>query len=129
MERQAGKQNGQALTRPPQVLVEGPAEKLEAVVPRHSAPLSHLSLTRIVIEKLPRAAGTAALTKVWKAQEVESKWNNSAFALNKAKTARRHNLNDFERFKAMRLRKQVSSQMIGTLGSGMAALLSLGLLA
>ena len=67
-----------------------------------------MSLTRFVIEKLPRAAGTVALKKQWEAQEVESKFNNSDFAKKRAQQTKRRNLNDFERFKVMRLRKQVS---------------------
>lgn len=96
------------LTRTQQVLVEGPASTVEASVPRHSAPLSSVSLTRFVIEKLPRAAGTVALKKQWEAQEVESKFHNSDYAKKRAQQTKRRNLNDFERFKVMRLRKQVS---------------------
>ncbi|KAK6433222.1 hypothetical protein LTR95_010607, partial [Oleoguttula sp. CCFEE 5521] len=92
------------------VLVEGPSESKDLLVPRHSSPLAALSLTRIVIEKLPRGAGSAALQKLWQAQEVEGTWNKSTYAINKAKTMRRRELNDFERFKAMRLKKQVRFQ-------------------
>ena len=67
-----------------------------------------MSLTRFVIEKLPRAAGTAAVKKQWEAQEIESKFNNSDYAKKRAQQTKRRNLNDFERFKVMRLRKQVS---------------------
>ena len=91
-----------------QVLIEGPSSTVEASVPRQSFPLSNLSLTRFVLEKLPRAAGTVALKKQWEAQEVESKFNNSDYAKKRAQQAKRRNLNDFERFKVMRLRKQVS---------------------
>lgn len=91
-----------------QVLVEGPASKTEAVVPRQSVPLSQCSLTRIVLDQLPRGAGSAALKKRWNEQEVESKWSNSNYAQNQAKTMKRRQLSDFERFKVMRMRKQVS---------------------
>lgn len=67
-----------------------------------------MSLTRFVIEKLPRAAGTAAVKKQWEAQEIESKFNNSDYAKKRAQVTKRRNLNDFQRFKVMRLRKQVS---------------------
>ncbi|KAK5108821.1 hypothetical protein LTR62_007795 [Meristemomyces frigidus] len=87
------------------VLVEGPSEKSSAAVPRHAAPLSQISLTSIVI-KLPLAIGQTGLKKVWEKEEVESKFNNSAYAKNKARYARRKQLSDFERFKVMVLRKQ-----------------------
>lgn len=93
--------------RPLQVLVDGPASKPEAIVPRHSAPLANLSLTHIVIPKLPRAAGTAAIRKMWEKHEVEKTWDGSAWAKNRERSVRRKNLSDFERFKVMRLRKQV----------------------
>ena len=96
-----------------QVLVEGTASSPEAVVPRHYAPLSNLSLTGFVLEKLPRGAGTAALKKQWDAQELEKKFNNSEFAKKREQTQKRRNLNDFERFKVMRLRKQVSLDFEG----------------
>ena len=89
-------------------MVEGPSSDKDSIVPRHSAPLANLSLTSIVIEKLPRGAGTNALKKQWEASEVESKWKSTAFAQNRAKLQRRRALTDFERFKVMRLRKQVS---------------------
>lgn len=98
----------------PQVLVEGTASNAQDVVPRHSAPLSNLSLTRFVLEKLPRGAGTVALKKQWDAQEIEKKFNNSDFAKKREQTVKRRNLNDFERFKVMRLRKQVSSTWRGS---------------
>jgi large subunit ribosomal protein L14e len=91
-----------------QVLVEGPSAKPELVVPRHSAPLSSVSLTSIVIDKLPRASGPAALKKKWEEAEVDSKWINGSFAKKLEKSARRKQLSDFERFKVTRLRKQVS---------------------
>lgn len=103
------------------VLVEGPASTVEASVPRHSAPLSSVSLTRFVVEKLPRAAGTAALKKQWDAQEIESKFNNSDYAKKRAQQTKRRNLNDFERFKVMRLRKQARFQVRKTLAAAKAA--------
>ncbi|KAI5252816.1 hypothetical protein E4T42_03187 [Aureobasidium subglaciale] len=89
-----------------QVLVEGPSSDSKAAVPRHSASLSDLSLTPIVIEKLPRAAGHTALKALWEKNSVDSKWNNSAWAKNRERSVKRKQLTDFERFKVMRLRKQ-----------------------
>jgi ribosomal protein L14E/L6E/L27E len=90
-----------------QVLVDGPSSKAELAVPRHASPLSAVSLTNIVIPKLPRAAGSAALKKQWEAAGVDEKWTGSSYAKKMEKATRRKQLNDFERFKVMRLRKQV----------------------
>ncbi|KAF2135680.1 uncharacterized protein K452DRAFT_293031 [Aplosporella prunicola CBS 121167] len=88
------------------VLVDGPASTKEKTVPRHAVSLSHLSLTPIVIAKLPRAAGNGVVRKAWEATEVEKKFSQSNWAKNKDRIAKRRALNDFERFKVMRLRKQ-----------------------
>jgi large subunit ribosomal protein L14e len=89
-----------------QVIVDNPSDDSAKAVPRHSAALSHLALTSIEIE-IPRAIGKAALRKKWDAAGIDKKWDDGNFAQSRAKSAKRRNLNDFERFKAMRLRKQV----------------------
>lgn len=66
-----------------------------------------MSLTGIVIPKLPRGIGHSALKKKWDEHDVENKWNESSFAKSREKSLRRKQLNDFERFKVMKLRKQV----------------------
>ncbi|KAJ9663122.1 hypothetical protein H2201_005793 [Coniosporium apollinis] len=88
------------------VLVDGPSETASKAVPRHSAALSHVSLTPIVIAKLPRGAGSGAVKAAWEKAEVEGKWENSTWAKNRDRMAKRRQLNDFEKFKVMRLRKQ-----------------------
>ncbi|TKA71788.1 hypothetical protein B0A55_04297 [Friedmanniomyces simplex] len=88
------------------VLLEGPSSNPAQHVPRQSAPLSHVSLTSIVIPKLPLAVGQSGLKKQWESEKVEDKFNNSVYAKSKAKLARRKELSDFERFKVMVLRKQ-----------------------
>jgi len=65
-------------------------------------------LTPIVIAKLPRSAGTGPTKTLWEKNEVESKWNNSTWAKTRENVVKRRALTDFERFKVMRLRKQVS---------------------
>ena len=82
--------------------------KAEKSVIRHETRLSEVSLTSIVIPKLPRAVRNSVLRKEWEKAEVEKQWENSAWAKHKAKERRRRQLTDFERFKVMRLRKQVS---------------------
>jgi large subunit ribosomal protein L14e len=68
-----------------------------------------MSLTGIVMPKLPRGIGHAALKKKWEENEVEKNWTESSFSKNRQKSIRRRQLSDFERFKVMRLRKQVCS--------------------
>lgn len=87
--------------------MDGPSENEAGAVPRHAAALSNLQLTPIVMEKLPRAIGSGPLKKKWADAEVDNKWEETQFAKNRGKSAKRRALNDFERFKVMRLRKQV----------------------
>ncbi|KAF2277652.1 60S ribosomal protein L14 [Westerdykella ornata] len=95
------------------VLVDGPSEK--ANVPRHSASLAHLSLTPIVLKKLPRGTGRGVVQKRWQEEKVDEKFNESAFAKKRAQFAKRRQLNDFERFKVMKLRKQARYEVRKTL--------------
>lgn len=88
-----------------QVLVDGPSKV--SAVPRHAAPLSNVILTGIVLKNLPRAIGKGPLSKIWEKEEIESKWKETAHAKAASRRERRRNLTDFERFKVLRLRKQV----------------------
>lgn len=90
-----------------QVLVDGPSGNKDQIVPRQAIPLAHVSLTPLVIAKLPRAAGTGPVSRLWQKNEIDLKWAESTFSKKSAQQERRRNLNDFERFKVMRLRKQV----------------------
>ena len=94
-----------------QILVDGPTthEKLTPV-PRHAVALANIILTPIVIPQLPRAAGTGAVAKAWKKNEVDEKWLESSWAKKRDQRAKRRALTDFERFKVMKLRKQVSTE-------------------
>lgn len=94
------------------MLVDGPSTQEEKTVPRHSLALSHATLTPFVIPKLPRAAGTGPVRKLWEKEEIDAKWAASNWAKKTAQTERRKNLTDFERFKVLRLKKQVCG--IGT---------------
>ncbi|KAI8934910.1 hypothetical protein NX059_008580 [Plenodomus lindquistii] len=86
------------------VLVDGPSEK--APVPRQEVALAKLSLTPIVIPKLPRASGVGHVAKKWEEHKVQQKFDDSAWAKKRAALTKRRALNDFERFKVMKLRKQ-----------------------
>lgn len=92
-----------------QVLVDGPSTQEEKIVPRHSLALSHATLTPFVIPKLPRAAGTGPVRKLWEKEEIDNKFASSSWAKKNAQVERRKNLTDFERFKVLRLKKQVRS--------------------
>merc|ERR1712187_847712 len=88
------------------VLVDGPSTEEKKIVPRHVLPLSHATLTHFVIPKLPRAAGTGPVKKLWEKNEIDGKWAKSNYSQNTERAERRKNLTDFERFKVLRLRKQ-----------------------
>lgn len=90
-----------------QILVDGPSKE-KTPIPRHEAALANTILTHIVLEKLPRAIGTGPLAKAWEKLEIDSKWRDSSWAKARAQREKRRNLTDFERFKVMKLRKQVS---------------------
>ncbi|KAF2177189.1 hypothetical protein K469DRAFT_742628 [Zopfia rhizophila CBS 207.26] len=92
------------------VLVDGPASDKDKVVPRHSASLSSLSLTPIVIPKLPRATGNGVIKSLWEKEKVEGKFAGSNWAKGRAQFQKRKQLNDFDRFKVMKLRKQARYQ-------------------
>lgn len=103
-----------------QVLVDGPSTKEKAGVPRHSSSLANLIVTPIVIAKLPRAAGRAPVAKAWKEQKVDEKWDESAWAKRRDRREKRRALTDFERFKVLRLKKQVRHILkfcLGTCGT------------
>ena len=90
-----------------QALVDGPSGKEGREVPRQAIPLDIVTLTPFVIEKLPRSAGTGPVRKLWEKAEIDQKWESSSWAKKREQQDRRKNLTDFERFKVMRLKKQV----------------------
>ena len=61
---------------------------------------------------MPKAAGTGAVAKLWEKEEIDKKWTESSWAKKREQQSRRKNLTDFERFKVMRLKKQVSTSSI-----------------
>lgn len=95
-------------------MVDGPSSTTEKNVPRHAAALGSLSLTPLIVSKLPRAAGHAATKAAWEKSEVEKKWDESSWAKSRERSAKRRQLTDFERFKVMRLRKQVCGRHVST---------------
>jgi large subunit ribosomal protein L14e len=89
-----------------QALIDGPSTDSKTAVPRQSIALSHLILTPLVLEKLPRGARTGVVKAQWEKAGIEAKWQESAWAKKRSQKERRKALTDFERFKVMRLRKQ-----------------------
>lgn len=47
------------------------------------------------------------MAKAWKEQKVDEKWDESAWAKRRERREKRRALTDFERFKVLRLKKQV----------------------
>ena len=92
-----------------QVLVDGPSK--DAPVPRHSARLADVSLTSIVIPKVPRGSGRGYIARVWEQNNVEKTWAETSWAKKSAALQKRRQLNDFERFKILKLRKQVGAPL------------------
>ena len=90
-----------------QVLIDGPSGKEGTVVPRQPFPLSKVSLTPFVIPKLPKSSGTGPLKKVWEKNEIDEKWAESSWSKKADRQSTRRNLGDFDRFKVMKLKKQV----------------------
>lgn len=89
------------------VLVDGPSEDPKLAVPRQSLPLSHALLSSLIVEKLPRGARTGTVRKAWEKSEIDQKWKETNWYKRRTQIERRKNLTDFDRFKVMRLKKQL----------------------
>ncbi|RKP08759.1 60S ribosomal protein L14 [Thamnocephalis sphaerospora] len=85
------------------VLVDGPTTG----VVRQAIGLKRVTLTPLVLKKLPRAVRTSTLRKVIEAQNLSEQWAKTAWAKKIAARETRKSLSDFDRFKVMRLKKQV----------------------
>ena len=85
-----------------QALIEGPLTG----VPRQAFAYRRLVLTPFVLKKLPRAAGTSTVKKVFEASGVLDKWEKSAWAQRRKAIAARRATSDFDRFEIMLLKKQ-----------------------
>jgi len=80
------------------VLVEG---SKDSQVKRQVISLRRVTLTKFVVENMPRGARSATAQKYLLASEVEAKFAASAAGQKLAKTAIRRNLTDFDRHKVM----------------------------
>ena len=90
------------LMRRAQALIEGPCTG----VPRQSFTYRRLVLTPFVLKKLPRAAGTTTVKKVFEESGVLAKWEKSAWAQRRAAIQKRRSTSDFERFELLLVKKQ-----------------------
>ena len=75
-------------------------------VARQPLSFRRLSLTPFVI-KVARGSATKFVKKAFEASKVLDKWSQTAWAKKNEQTKKRAALTDFERFKLMKLRKQV----------------------
>ncbi|KAK9472435.1 60S ribosomal protein eL14 [Dipodascopsis tothii] len=75
-------------------------------VPRQAITLAHVTLTPLVVSKLPRGSRTATVAKKWAESSIDEKWAKSAWAQKIKSREVRWGLNDFQRFQVMVLKKQ-----------------------
>ena len=76
-------------------------------IQRQVIPVARLQLTRQVV-KVGRGARTGALRKIIAKEQVAQKFSQSTLGKHYASQTRRENLNDFERFKVIVLRRRLS---------------------
>ena len=81
-------------------LVDGPE------IPRQKINFRRISLTDIKMD-IKRSIKTGKLDAAWKEQDVDAKWAKTSWAKKRVAKTKRANLTDFQRFKAMVLRKKV----------------------
>ncbi len=55
------------------------------------------------------------MARAWEKNEVQKKWDESVWAKRREQREKRRGLTDFERFKVLRLRKQVGLSIIQSL--------------
>jgi large subunit ribosomal protein L14e len=88
-------------------LIDGPTTG----VVRQAFPFRRMVLTPLVLKNLPRAVGQTALVKALAKNETVAAWNKTAWAKKLEQRKVRSNLSDFDRFKLLKLKNQVSFYM------------------
>ncbi|KAJ3358743.1 hypothetical protein GGF32_010023 [Allomyces javanicus] len=83
-------------------LVDGPTTG----VARQALSFKRLSLTNIVLDKVPRSIGTGALKKAVESQDLAGKWAATSAAKKANQRTLRAGLSDFDRFKVAVLKKK-----------------------
>lgn len=79
-------------------------------MPRCIYPLRRLSLTKIKVDKVHRGCRTGNLVKKAKKDDIVAKFKATPVSIKQEKYKLRSSLSDFDRFKAMVLKKQRSYQ-------------------
>jgi large subunit ribosomal protein L14e len=75
-------------------------------VRRQIITLKRLSLTDFTVD-IQHGARQGTVAAAWTKADVNSKWDQTAWAKKRAVKARRAAMNDFDRFKLMKARKRV----------------------
>lgn len=89
-----------------QVLVDGP----QSITGMHRQVISlkRLSLTDVLVSKLPRSATQKNIKKAWGEQDTLATWKATAWSKKLDSKILRKGLSDFDRFKVMIAKKQKS---------------------
>merc|ERR1711944_7832 len=82
------------------VLIDGPS------IDRQKINLNRIQLTKFKVDGMLHGARTKNVNKCWEASNIDAQWKESAWAKKIAKKATRAGLNDFQRFKVMKLKQQ-----------------------
>ncbi|KTW30065.1 uncharacterized protein T551_02009 [Pneumocystis jirovecii RU7] len=93
------------------VVLDGP----KTCVSRHIASCNDFLLTSIMVHSLAHGARTGIVAKRWDAQDITAQWNKTTMAKKLLSRQRRAQLNDFERFQVMLLKKQRRIEVAKTL--------------
>jgi large subunit ribosomal protein L14e len=88
------------------VLIDGPVGVTG--IHRQVILLKRVSLTDVLVSKLPRNASNKSLVKAWTEQGVLAKWSATSWAKKLESKKTRAALSDFGRFKVMVAKKQRS---------------------
>jgi large subunit ribosomal protein L14e len=87
-------------------MIDGPSKDDKLAVPRQSININKLLLTELVVPGITSSMRTGNVKRHWEKQKVEDTYNDSNWAKKRLQQERRSALSDFDRFVAMRLRKQ-----------------------
>ena len=82
------------------VLIDGPN------VDRQKINLNRVQLTKFRVEGIFHGARSKVVNKAWESSNIDSQWRESPWAKKIAQKEARRNLNDFQRFKVMKLKQQ-----------------------
>ncbi|KAJ1504165.1 hypothetical protein HMI54_007365 [Coelomomyces lativittatus] len=87
-------------------ILDGPTTDVR----RFSCSYKCMTLTPILVKKVPRSASTEVLSKILADKDIKAIWNESRPAKRLAKRQIRQSLTDFDRFKVYRLKKRATAE-------------------